>query len=142
MALDTTTEDRLKVLTQFGKNLVVEAGAGTGKTSSLIKRIGVAVLAQNKAVEKIVALTFTEKAAAEIKSRLISAFHQTIQLIEKEQTHQTAAPEDSLLKLLQDNFSLSNKDILPRVQEALAHLDRAGVGTIHGFCADILRTFP
>ena len=142
MTPDTMTEDRLKVLTHFGKNLVVEAGAGTGKTSSLIKRIGVAVLAKNKTVDKIVALTFTEKAAAEIKSRLISVFHQTIQLIEEEQTLQTAAPEGSLLKLLQDNFSLPNKDILPRVQEALAHLDRASVGTIHSFCADILRTFP
>ena len=137
-----TTEDRLKVLTQFGKNLVVEAGAGTGKTSSLIKRIGVTVLAKGIAIEKIVALTFTEKAAAEIKNRLVSEFHQTIQFIQEQQARQIPAPEGSLLELLQENFSLSNKEILPRIQEALSHLDRAHVGTIHSFCADILRTFP
>ena len=137
-----SAEDRLTVLTQFGKNLVVEAGAGTGKTSSLIKRIGVTVLAKGITVDKIVALTFTEKAAAEIKNRLVGEFHETVQLIREQQEHQTPAPEESLLKLLQDNFSLSNKVILPRVQNALALLDRASVGTIHGFCADILRTFP
>lgn len=135
-------EDREKVQTCFGINLVVEAGAGTGKTSSLIKRICVAVLAKDIAVEKIVALTFTEKAAAEIKNRLVSSLHQVARDIRTEQETGVAADEKTLLHLLRTEFGLKEPDILSRVQRVLDRLDRASVGTIHGFCADILKTFP
>ena len=50
--------------------LVVEAAAGTGKTTELVNRI-VRVLAEGRAdVREIVAVTFTEKAAGELKLRL------------------------------------------------------------------------
>ena len=50
--------------------LVVEAAAGTGKTTELVRRI-VRVLAEARAdVREIVAVTFTEKAAGELKRRL------------------------------------------------------------------------
>ena len=134
-------EDREKVLSCFGRNFVVEAGAGTGKTSALIRRICVAVVAYGVAVEKIVALTFTEKAAAEIKNRLVNAFHQIARDI-REEEQGVAAPEQSSLHWLHTQFHLKNEEILARVQSALARLDRASVGTIHSFCADILKTFP
>ena len=47
-------EDRLKVQTKLGVNMVVEAGAGTGKTTLLITRICLAVLARGTRIEKIV----------------------------------------------------------------------------------------
>jgi ATP-dependent exoDNAse (exonuclease V) beta subunit len=52
------------------QTLVVEAAAGTGKTTELVRRI-VRVLAEGRAsVREIVAVTFTEKAAGELKLRL------------------------------------------------------------------------
>ncbi len=49
---------------------MVEAAAGTGKTTELVRRI-VRVLATGKAgVGDLVAVTFTEKAAGELKLRL------------------------------------------------------------------------
>lgn len=63
----TLLEDRLKVQTLLGVNMVVEAGAGTGKTTLLIDRLCLAVLAQGTAVEKLVALTFTEKPPPKLK---------------------------------------------------------------------------
>ena len=52
------------------ETLVVEAAAGTGKTTELVRRI-VRVLAEGRAdVREIVAVTFTEKAAGELKLRL------------------------------------------------------------------------
>lgn len=142
MVIDPSAEDRIKAQTQFGKNLVVEAGAGTGKTSSLITRMCVALLAQGISIEKMVALTFTEKAAAEIKNRLVNALHHVVQDIQQEKLTQTPASDRTLLHLLRTSFALKEPDILARVQAALAKLDRASVGTIHGFCADILKTFP
>ena len=52
------------------ETLIVEAAAGTGKTTELINRI-VRVIAEGRAdVRDIVAVTFTEKAAGELKLRL------------------------------------------------------------------------
>ncbi len=128
-------EDRQRVQTLLGTNLVVEAGAGTGKTTLLIDRLCLCVLVQQIPVEKIVALTFTEKAAAEIKTRFIFKLQRLVQAVS---THS----EDRTLTLLREHFHVTEADIVSRAQAALARLDRASIGTIHSFCADILKTFP
>ncbi len=61
---------RQRIRTSLGESLVVEAAAGTGKTSELVARM-VEVLARgDAAVDRILAVTFTEKAAGELKLRL------------------------------------------------------------------------
>jgi ATP-dependent helicase/nuclease subunit A len=97
--------------------LVVEAAAGTGKTTELVNRI-VRVLAEGRAnVREIVAVTFTEKAAGELKLRLR-------QHLETERK-QAKTPE-----------------VEARLNEAVQNLEEAHVSTIHGFCADLLRERP
>ncbi len=128
-------EDRDKVQTLLDKNLVVEAGAGTGKTSLLIMRLCVAVLVQGSPVEKLVALTFTEKAAAEIKTRFIAQLHEVAQALQ-------TGEKTPLITLLTEHFQIAKDVLASRAEAALARLDHAHMGTIHGFCADILKTFP
>src|SRR4029434_5746279 len=66
-------EARAAISRDLDTTLVVEAAAGTGKTTELVKRI-LRVLATGRAgVECIVAVTFTEKAAGELKLRLREA---------------------------------------------------------------------
>ena len=133
-------EDREKVLTTLTKNLVVEAGAGTGKTTLLITRLCEAVLVQQVPVEKLVALTFTEKAAAEIKTRLVAELHCVIAWLKAPEPEKNA--RGRLQELLMEHFALKPADLLPRAEAALTRLDRAAIGTIHSFCADILKTYP
>lgn len=57
-----------------GKNILVSAGAGTGKTRVLVERFLYWVLQRRALVPEILALTFTEKAATEMKSRLRERF--------------------------------------------------------------------
>ena len=138
-------EDRLKVQTHLNVNMVVEAGAGTGKTTLLIRRLCLAVLVQQVPVEKLVALTFTEKAAAEIKTLLIQALHQTVDFCKNPPADREEAlvkQEPTLWELLREYFKVPVEDLQSRAQAALERLDRASVGTIHSFCADILKTFP
>ena len=98
--------------------LIVEAAAGTGKTTELVGRI-VAILAEGRAtVDQIVAVTFTEKAAGELKLRLR----------ERLDRERAAEPEQS--------------DRRSRLDKALTTLEEAHVSTIHGFCADLLRERP
>ena len=99
------------------RTLLVEAAAGTGKTTELVKRI-LAVIAQGRArIQDIVAVTFTEKAAGELKLRLRTEIER-----QREAT-------DAL-------------DVKSRLTDALQRLEEAHVNTIHGFCADLLRERP
>ena len=50
--------------------LFVEAGAGTGKTYALVRRLSTLLLDDEVPIDQIAAITFTEKAAAELRDRL------------------------------------------------------------------------
>jgi ATP-dependent exoDNAse (exonuclease V) beta subunit len=107
---------RHAIANQLDSTLVVEAAAGTGKTTELVNRI-VRILGSGRAeVRGIVAVTFTEKAAGELKLRLREALD----------VARTSAPDDER----------------ERLNLALQSLEEAHVSTIHGFCAELLRERP
>lgn len=110
-------EGRDRIANDLDATLVVEAAAGTGKTTALVERI-LSLLRTGKAtLRTLVAVTFTEKAAGEMKLRLRTE-------IEKARTKATDATEQA------------------RLNEALRQLEAAHIGTIHAFCADMLRERP
>lgn len=129
------TEDRFRVRTHLNVNMVVEAGAGTGKTTLLIDRLCFALLAQGVAASRMVALTFTEKAGAEIKTRLISKLQAILRSLSGDM-------QDETLQILLTHFSVPKETIRQRTEEALNQLDRSSIGTIHSFCSEILRSYP
>ncbi|MCI0718053.1 MAG: UvrD-helicase domain-containing protein, partial [Acidobacteria bacterium] len=111
-------EERCQIRTLLDTTIVVEAAAGTGKTTELVCRI-VEVLAQGRAqVGQIVAITFTEKAAGELKLRLRTE-------LEKARANSAA-----------DSTRCRN------IEDAIERLEEARINTIHGFCADLLRERP
>jgi ATP-dependent helicase/nuclease subunit A len=93
--------------------LFVEAGAGTGKTSALVDRV-VALVLSGKRIERLVAITFTEKAATELRDRVRSGL----------ESARTASPA-----------------LIDAIDTALASLDRAPISTIHAFCQHLLHSF-
>jgi ATP-dependent helicase/nuclease subunit A len=126
MLTDPDTSERIPtdlgarklIATALDTTLIVEAAAGTGKTTALVGRI-VRIIAEGKAdVGGIVAVTFTEKAAGELKLRLRERLDKA----------RVAAGHDD--------------DERARLDEALTQLEQAHVGTIHAFCADLLRERP
>lgn len=120
--------------TSVGRNLVVEAGAGTGKTTLLIDRICFLVLTQNIPLDSMAVLTFTEKASAEIKNRLMFKISKVIAELNN------AATEDETTLLVLKYASA--REVLPRAQAAYNALDKSLVCTIHSFCSYILKKFP
>lgn len=110
-------DDRKAIVTDLDTSLMVEAGAGSGKTRSLVERM-VALLSEGKCtVNTLAAVTFTKKAAAELKER----FHLAL---EKE-------------------LAIETGDIKrERLNQALVDLDQCFLGTIHSFCAALLRERP
>ena len=98
------------------RNVVVTAGAGSGKTRTLVARY-VSLLADGLQPEKVVAITFTEKAANEMRARVRSAIRTQV-------VH--ADPREERL------FWIGLEQ----------QIDAARIGTIHSLCAEILRNHP
>ena len=109
--------ERELIRTALDTTLVVEAAAGTGKTTEIVNRI-VAVLAAGRATTRsLVAVTFTGKAAGELKLRLRAA------LEERRVTEQDPTRRSNL-------------------ERSLARLEEAHVSTIHAFCDELLAERP
>ena len=68
------TPEQLRAVERRDGSLLVRAGAGTGKTTVLVERFVRAVVDDGTEVEQVLAITFTEKAAAEMKSRVRNRF--------------------------------------------------------------------
>jgi ATP-dependent helicase/nuclease subunit A len=110
--------ERDRIRTDLDTTLVVEAAAGTGKTSALVSRMVAAIAAGRARLDRIVAVTFTEAAAGELKLRLRTA-------LERARRAPACPPEQAT-----------------RLGEALPQLEAARIGTIHAFCAELLRERP
>jgi len=117
---DQAARDRIQ--RDLGTSFAVEAGAGTGKTAVLTGRIVEAVRTDRATLGRIVAITFTERAASELKVRLRTALEAALA-----EAHGNAA------KGLAD---------AERLAGALGELDAARASTIHSFAAEILRERP
>jgi ATP-dependent helicase/nuclease subunit A len=73
-AVTELTPEQLRAVERRDGSLLVRAGAGTGKTTVLVERFVRAVTEDGVEVERVLAITFTEKAAAEMKSRVRRRF--------------------------------------------------------------------
>ena len=109
--------ERKRIIEDLDQNILVEASAGSGKTSSLIQRMVALIKSGKFKVDEIAAITFTRKAAIELKERFQQAIEKSFRETEDEK-------EKVYLK------------------EALTNLEQCYLGTIHAFCARILRERP
>ncbi len=112
---DAAARDRIR--TGVKENMCVEAGAGTGKTTVLVDRIVEILRSGHASVDQIVAITFTEKAAAELSARVRRG-------LEEARSASTVDDERSLL------------------DAAIHGLNGAHIETIHAFAASLLRERP
>ncbi len=124
-------------------NVVVEAGAGTGKTTLLTDRLLFLLLAgagrEPPRIDQVVALTFTEKAASEIKLRLAERLLEILSLLTGGEGGSRAA---AFLQEIRSVFKVGTEALLGRARAALEDMDRAAIGTIHSFASRILRAYP
>ncbi|HEY4228848.1 MAG TPA: UvrD-helicase domain-containing protein, partial [Thermoanaerobaculia bacterium] len=107
---------RRAIREELGTTLLVEAAAGTGKTESLVERMVGLIRTGRAPVDRLSAVTFTIKAAAELSQRFQSRLEVAARGARGEERE--------------------------RLVDALARLDTAFVGTIHAFCARLLRERP
>lgn len=107
---------RARIERDLDTSFLVEAAAGSGKTTLLIRRLLALVIDRGVPLRRIVATTFTERAAGEITLRLRAALEEQRQV---EDPARRAAAERALLEL-----------------------EEARIGTLHGIASELLREIP
>ncbi len=98
-------------------HVCVTANAGSGKTRVLVERYLDLVLHGHAGAQEIVALTFTEKAAGELKKKIADRVAEELRLSDD--------PARSA-----------------RLERLRSDLSGANIGTIHSFCGRLLREHP
>ncbi len=141
--------------TEFAKPLILEAGAGTGKTATLVARIVVWSLGSGwacaeqffqgkgdkaephrvaqRVLQRTVAITFTEKAAAEMAQRVA----EYLLCLSRAEVDASALPSIDLSLLPLDTIVRQL-----RARELLSAIDQLSVSTFHAFCRRLLSEFP
>src|SRR5450432_1242252 len=111
-AADNLTPSQRRAVEARG-NVLVMAGAGTGKTHTLVERCLDCLVREGASLDEILVVTFTEAAAAEMRQRLRVALEKTL----------NTQPEAL------NSF----------IAEQLALFDAAHIGTLHSFCLKLVR---
>ena len=115
---------------RFNRHLVVTANAGSGKTTVLVQRFLDILLQTDTRVNQIAAITFTEKAAGELRSRIAGAIAKNIEDV------------SHLLAAGRSGSGAEHSATLRRLEQIRDQLASANIGTIHSFCAQLLRGYP
>lgn len=108
---NTLKPEQLKAINYEGGNILVSASAGSGKTFVMIKRL-IRLITEGKAkVDEVLAATFTEAAAADMKEKLRNA--------------------------LENEAQAGNAAIAAELNKVAT----ADICTLHGFCGRLIRTY-
>lgn len=128
--------------TTFDRNVVVVAGAGTGKTTLLVNRMVHLLIKEPNpvAITQIVALTFTNKAATEMKIRL----RERLAALADPKAEAGPSADRGAVSVaeLRARYGLSTDEMVRRAAVALHDLEKAQIGTLHSFAAHLLRLHP
>ena len=108
--------DRKAAIEDHSRSLFIDAGAGTGKTETIVKRIVDRLLGDSEVtMMNVAAITFTDKAGAELRNRFRKVFY--------------------------DVGAKSDKADMQLITEYVHQVDSAAIGTIHSFCKRILTDY-
>ena len=119
---------RRRALLDHGTTLLVEAGAGSGKTALMAGRVAL-LLAAGIPTREIVAITFTEAAASELRERIEGFVNRLAR----------ADIPDELRIALPEGLSAEQSAAISAADETL---DELTCTTIHGFCQQLVKPYP
>ena len=148
-SLTRDDESRRIIREELGTNLLVEAGAGSGKTQMLAERMAAGIASGAYEIEYLVAVTFTRKAASELRGRFHLALENELQKALVAQAFSPATGEpvaQASTPVSPEHVAQAsrpaNSEREARIRAALGNLERFFAGTIHAFCARLLRERP
>src|SRR4051812_22259171 len=120
-------------------NIVIEAGAGTGKTSAIVAEV-LKLLLENEelAPERIVLMTFTEKAAGEIADRIHHALVELELHFDDDRVVWPVGSPKPLFEVPREKTAAFRAACRRQIER----IDSIRSQTIHSFCQSLLRAYP
>lgn len=107
------TKNQLQAINKKGKNILVAAAAGSGKTTVLVERIINKIINEKIDIDKLLIVTFTNAAASEMRQRILEALYTKI------------------------DENPQNRDL----QRQIVLLNKANISTIHSFCLEVIKNY-
>ena len=113
------SKEQLLAIYSKGQNIIVSAGAGSGKTAVLTKRI-TEILKSGQNASKLLVLTFTKAAASEMKERVIAAMNKDEKLKDRVSEVDNAyittfdSFSNSIVNKYHDRLNLSNITVIEK----------------------------
>lgn len=110
--MTTYNPQQQQAIEALNQNVIVSASAGAGKTTVLIARLMKRIIRDNVRIDEVCAMTFTEAAASEMKTRLLAS--------------------------LNDEYRKHESDF---IAEQISLVETAQISTIHSFCLTIIKNY-
>lgn len=108
------TDEQKDAILKSKSNILVAAGAGSGKTAVLVERIINKIINEKTDIDRILVVTFTNAAAAEMRERILNAIYRKIDESKSEEEQ-------------------------ANLQKQVVLLNKASICTIDSFCLDVIR---
>lgn len=117
------TKEQFEAITLRGKNILVSAAAGSGKTAVLVERIKRLILEDRCPIDRMLIVTFTNAAAAEMKEKIHKAIHKSIE------------------ELTAGELTAEKKEDLKFLKQQLNLLPMAQISTFHAYALEVIRKY-
>ena len=105
------TKEQKQAIYEKGKNILVSAAAGSGKTAVLVERIINKIINENIDIDKLLVVTFTNASASEMRERVLNAIYKKME----------ENPENE------------------KLQKQITLLNKSSICTIDSFCLDVVK---
>ena len=111
------TDEQKEAIYNKGKNILVAAAAGSGKTAVLVERIINKIINEKINIDNLLVVTFTNAAASEMRERILNAIY----------------------KILDDEENPKDEETINHLLKQITLLNMAEICTIDSFCLDVIR---
>ena len=114
------TKEQKEAIELRNKNILVAAAAGSGKTAVLVERIKRLILEEKSSVDRMLIVTFTNAAAAEMKEKIQKTINSEISAMIRDK---------------------SDSDDISFLKHQLSLISSANISTFHSFALDVIRRY-
>ena len=118
------TKEQLEVVMHDDGDILVSASAGSGKTHTMIERLKRLIIQKGVSVNQVLAVTFTEAAATDMKEKLKSALSDAVNG-----------------KLDDEIYGSVDASVIEKLKYQLSEVATADISTMHSFCGRLIRSY-
>ncbi len=144
MADKQWTTEQLQAIEERGKNILVSAGAGSGKTAVMVERATRLILEEHVPVSGMLIVTFTNAAASEMRERLRQALKERLTATIAAGEHGIGAGETEESTGEHDaghSKTVPLKGEQEWIRKQLDDLHSAQISTFHSFAQRVIKEF-